>query len=585
MHTHSRAARVFLVAVALLASQTAAAQNDMCMPGIGGLAGTPTIDGIVDGYTGPGPLNFDAGWNGATRWNLSGDNGATTAAKLQTGIAGGFLYLSWVVDTPVTSGDDTIVVGFSTSAGAATDWRIHITPFDTPPADNSGLAPFTIVYWRDSGTWNSGGIAQNANGLWPMLNTSVSKAGNRWAVEMRVPLTNNIADAAQSTQVYLPASGTFRFYTNVLSTFGFVDMTVVQDPWPAGVIVAGGDILENHTPAVASWGVASFNTRPQCDAVELTWADIGVEFPANSGTIVSNMRRSNAVVETTDAQCSALPDVGGPSGPNNVYIARPRNLMSTQANNVTATYHIAYWGIPGVNNFDVIGLPGSLGVSNHPAGPQNITSGNQISLRSNWALTYKQSCFAKVHPHQCMQVEIDSNDPATRFRNKSVQRNMDFVPASINSRIAVVSGDQGRLPKGRDAHRFILFVDTDQQLTRGATPPAQGQREKARFRSDELLRVTRRDTRVAQFAFIVRGIVLRDDFLIINKHKYQLGERAGDFGLIASHRGPFQFWDWSLSGKGLRRTEQKDVFTLDVRPGDAVELRTLVSAVEKRRRD
>src|SRR5688572_9796939 len=96
------ARRILAVFFCLLLPGLAAAQNDMCVPGIGGLAGTPTIDGIVDGYTGPGAINNDAGWNGATRWNLSGDNGATTAAKLQAGLAGGFLYLSYVIDTPQT---------------------------------------------------------------------------------------------------------------------------------------------------------------------------------------------------------------------------------------------------------------------------------------------------------------------------------------------------------------------------------------------------------------------------------------------------------------------------------------------------
>jgi hypothetical protein len=570
-------------AVVLLAA-AAFPQNDICVPGIGGLAGTPVIDGIVDGYTGPGGVNSDPGWNGATRWNLSGDHGATTGTKFQAGFAGGSLYLSYVIDTPAYGQDNTIVIGFAqTGAAASTDWRIHIIPFNVaPPPDGANIAPLSVVYWRDSTTWNSGAGGINANGLWPSTNTKVSKAGNRWAVEIQVPVTNNIANAAANNAVYLPAAGTFSFYTAVFSTFGFIDNMVVQDPFPAGVEVTPGDLLEKSIPPVPNWGVASLNSRPACTGVSISWPDIGVEFPAMSLTIVQQIRRYNgAISEATLADCNALGDGANPglNGPNNVFIARPLNEMGVTATNVFATFRLANWGIPAPQLFDRIGSPSFLGVSNNPTPPANILPAANASLRANWALTYKQSCQYMFQTHECIQVDVDSNDPLVRFKNKSVQKNMDFVPASTFKRTAIVSGAFKPITRDEMNH-FVLVVDTDQQLTRGAVPPRDWERKYRNFRSDELNRVTRKTTGVAQFAWIARGIRLRDDFIIINKTKYRLGVRAGDFGYVASHSGPFSNWQWTLLGEQLAHDEKNpNVFRLDVKPGHDVELLTVLEAV------
>ena len=117
----------------------AGAQNDVCVNSIGGLGGTPTFDGQVEG---------DVGWNNAVRINVSGDMGSTTATKMQMGIVGSTLYLGLVVSAPTVSPDTTVVLGFSPNDGmTAHDWRLHISPFDVaPPADGTkNNPPFAVM--------------------------------------------------------------------------------------------------------------------------------------------------------------------------------------------------------------------------------------------------------------------------------------------------------------------------------------------------------------------------------------------------------------------------------------------------------
>ena len=140
----SQAARRLMLAAMIVLSciAIARAQNDICLTNIGGLGGTPQVDGIVEGFT-LGSANVDPGWNNAVRFNLSGDNGSTTATKLMAGRTNSFVYLAVVVNwSSLTANQaDTIVITLSTTANAAEDWRIHIKPFDTGITDGSNIVP------------------------------------------------------------------------------------------------------------------------------------------------------------------------------------------------------------------------------------------------------------------------------------------------------------------------------------------------------------------------------------------------------------------------------------------------------------
>jgi hypothetical protein len=140
--------RTCILLLAFLLAYKAGAQNDICLNNIGGLGGTPTFDGQVEG---------DIGWNNALRLNVSGDMGSTTATKMQMGIVGSTLYLGLVVSAPTISPDTTVVLGLSPNDGVtAHDWRLHISPFDVapPPDGTRNNPPLAVTYWHDSSNWN-----------------------------------------------------------------------------------------------------------------------------------------------------------------------------------------------------------------------------------------------------------------------------------------------------------------------------------------------------------------------------------------------------------------------------------------------
>jgi hypothetical protein len=595
-------ATYFLASIVVLSAATASAQNDMCVPSIGGLAGTPTVDGIVDGYTPPPmtpPLNYDAGWNQATRWNLSGNHGGTTATKLQAGVAGGFLYLSYVVDTPVYGQDNTIVIAFSqTGKPASTNWRIIITPSNVAnPPNGAGKAPFAVNYWRDgdpmSGTyWNKNQVGTNDPMHWTYTNTKWSRSTNRWALEIKIPLTTSEMDnAASPDKVYLPASGPFRFYTAVFNAYGFLDPMampmVIQDPWPAGADTATGDLLQNLTPDPANWGQMSFNLRPACTGVSITWAGIGVRQPPGgpAAPIISEIRRfAGAIPQANIAACS---NAVGPTGPVNEFIAKPSStIMPGPAPGVFATFRLANWGIAAPQDFDKIGSPSFAGVLSNPTPLAGVPAGNMTAdLVATWSLSYEQSCQYKFHPHQCIQVDVDSNDLSVRFLNKSVQRNMDFVPLSKFEQTAHISGDWGKvLGRDLDVYHLAILVETDQQFT-NIKPPASvlGPCDRLSFRHEELVAMAPKIERGAQLAWIARGILLSDDTIIINGRKYRKGIRVGDFGYVGTHAGTFNGWTTSFKGGGLRPVPRAPgLFMIDVPRGTGADVVTVLEAVERR---
>ena len=599
-------ALVFMMSVPVLATP-----NDICVPNIsGGLTTVPTIDGVIEGYTGPGTVNNDPGWEGVARVNLldnTGPNmGTLAAAKFQIGRDANFVYLGFVVGIPTSGVNSTIVVGLSTKAGdPATDWRLHLKPFSGATADPS----FTdlnqqlnaITWWRNSTQWNLANPNPPAHvagaGEWPMQNTRFSKSGNQYAVEMKIPITTNVANAGQDTAVYFPASGTFRLYVNVLST-NTISNTTTQDPWPAGVVVVPGEstFLTRNTPDVAQWGTVSFNDRAECDGVSLEWNQIGVDNPVSPGTLISDIRRYDppgaGTFTETEEQCAALDPSfqwDAAKGPSNTFVAKPLNGMVGTTAKVSATFRVANWGIPGTTEWTKIGeanpplIPTPLvpaDVTNNPAPQQSIAPGTTGNLLSNWSLSYRWSCLYKFRPHQCIQVDLDSNDPATRFKDKSAQRNMNFVPASRFEQQARISGNQGEPPPGQDEHEYIITVETDQQglleekddRTARAAQTRQQQRKPRRLQSQELAEGARQHfgrevTNVA--TWIARGALRTGKTINIGGTEHEYTRRAGDFGYVAGHTGPIQGWRFEFSGEGLKQLSDNVYIIRVKREGEA----------------
>jgi hypothetical protein len=609
-HGHLLRAACAAALAVLLSVPVLATPTDMCIPNIsGGLTAVPTIDGIIEGYTDPDPdvINNDPGWEGAARVNLldnTGPNmGTLAAAKFQMGRDANFVYLGFVVGIPTSGVNSTIVIGLSTKADEpASDWRFHLKPFSAgtaaPAFTGKDQQLNAITWWRNNTEWNKENPNPAAHPVgameWPMQNTRFSKSGNQYAVEMKIPITHSAANATGETAVYFPDSGTFRLYVNVLSTNSIID-TLTQDPWPAGVLVmpVEGTFLTRNTPDVSQWGTVSFNDRAACDGVSLAWNQIGVDSPTSPGTLISDIRRFNpgGGFSETEAQCAARDPSfqwPGSKGALNKFVAKPLNNMPTQAK-VSATFRVANWGIPGAGEWTKIGeavpplIPTPLvpaDVVNNPAPQQNIAPAATGNLVSEWSLSYRWSCLYKFRPHQCIQVDLDSNDPATRFKDKSAQRNMNFVPASRFEQRARISGNQGEPPPGQDEHEYIITVETDQQgllasdkdERTGRTARTQQQRNPRRLQSRELsegaLRHFGREaTNLA--TWIARGSLRTGKTINIGGTEHEYTRRAGDFGYVAGHTGPITGWRFDFSGEGLKQLSE-GVYTIRVkREGEA----------------
>ena len=696
---------------------TAATAPDVCIQNIGGVVGkAPILDGTVSG---------DAGWNNAVELNLSGDNGLTTASKLLIGrkdryikinttgkletIMQDSLYIGLVVNAPLPTAptakkDTTLVLGLSPDDSAyASDWRLHITPFQTGGAK--------ATYWNntaDHTSWpNNHTVAKNE---WPLANlqcdpqcplsNTATTTNGHWELELVIPIgSTGVKLGTGSNPSY------FKIYANVLNTLlGNAVNSVGQDVWPPNLVLPNGAIT-NTTPNTTDWGKVYLQTPTPntCTGVKLAWENIGVLDPTatnypNSSKIVNEIKRVKAskITETSIAACDVRAYNYQPSNLSssdfveNIFIAKPENTMDHDATKLSATFRLADWGIPGVDpnaesgggtpHFEAarglmkpLGAPVALavsvepkfscdptvtdsahnlpkqceGVTNNPtdslASYATITQGGVGELKAKWTLNYKQSCFYKfsstpAYPnegtsHQCMQVDLHSDDPNTRLLNRSVQKNMDFVDASTVKRLASISGDQGPLPTGKTSHRFLLQVDQEEQgspyhTTRttegwfsGREVNEKGYGHFLNNQQDEQISqygasaasvdhnvnpksekgyLYFRDKQLAKVAsehfgkdvnhmlsWIVRGFVYTGDKIIINGNAYENVRRVGDFGLVAGHAGSISGWTadfrttpTSDSSQITQISPDSNVYTLEVTPGHQATIETTIVAEE-----
>jgi hypothetical protein len=595
--------------VALLAAipGVSFAQSDVCIPGLGGLASAPTIDGVVDG---------DPGWNQAVRLNLKELSGTPREGSMQLGTAGGFLYLSFEVEgTPSPGIDDLVVLGFSTTSSAIQDWRVHVSPFTVAGITNTvyqNQDPKERLYWRNSGNWNfnssAGGTADVPSQ--PFIGEiKVSRNGNNWAMEMKIPISSNPADAAGSTLLYLPSSPTtFKLYVNVLSTFD-LGSTFTQDAWPqtvamltAGATGSGGNSAANRTPAPGTWAVASTFSRTACTGVYMTWdnnlgvrhtptGSIGYTSTTGPGPFRAGGLSTGAILSTVDDCIANLPNdnTPWPTGtvlPDNYFVAKPGN-DGPPANRVYVKFYVAPWGIPGA--FDP-GAPNAywhpLGELFQPTGAPTVHStpeatvptdvGGMPSLAAplstpSWQLSYKQACvytesfYYTNQGHHCIQAEAHSNDPSVVIRTKSIQFNHNFLTSSVAQSDATISvKGRGRPAQPGRPHELLLFTQKlIQRFTRdgqrfypsaikgdqaAATRIAAATAVPRQFRAFGPVPADRYPNGLDEgMTVITNGYLKQGDFMIIGSKKYQYAQYVGGYSYFAGHAGVVQNWVESLA--------------------------------------
>jgi hypothetical protein len=537
------------------------------------------------------------------------------------------IYLGLRISSPQLAANTTIVLTLSKNdltTGATDDWKIHIRPGNVGTSGH----PTAVMYWRDSSgsgsgsgsgssgvAWNSGvapaGVAiAAAAGDWLIDNVFFSDQGvNGWQLEMRIPRASSAGAAGSgSTQgVYFPPSSKFRMYVNVLSTSSITG-TYQQDPWPAGVVIqpAASNLLEKLTPDKPNWGVVSLYPRSECKGVSLAWNAIGVKDASSAigqkikllsppaGGYPGTDFDGNGVKDIHD--CQALSDNynwPAPQGGVNTFIARPTSTMPTDGK-VNATFYVASWGIPGVTDWKKTGelYPVAGGVTNNPTSELPIPANGFVNLESEWTLSFKQSCTYALSNsgHHCIQVDLDSSDVNTVLLNRSAQRNMDFVTASVFQRSATISTNGlAKPPVGQSAHDYLLTVETARQRYTYDKPYYYPIRDnKNQMNSFLMQRIPEHyygKGLTEALIWIARGYVKTGDKLVINKEPYIYARRTGSFGYVVGHAGEVTDWSMELKnadpkGPRLEKVGSTNAYSIKIPPETSVSLETRVEAKE-----
>ena len=637
--------------------------KDLCVTQIGGLAGPPLMDGRPEG---------DVGWNSAVQVGLREGKGVPRMGTLQLGrhevsAADKSLYLSvdltgFQQSSGGTRGpglNDTVVIALSTDADAAHDWRIHISPFSSPILDPLlSQSPRAKKVWRDSTKWNlahpasPAACAASEIGKYATCSrdltigdVKIARRGSRWSLEIKLPYHSDVLQAGSDGAVYIPTSGEFRLYANVVSA-NDVSGVYVEDPWPtdATLVPRGEEYIENSTPdkgsggAAGSWGVVSFNDRAACTGVRILSA--GVRGTNAVGTPLGSASRPTPPSGTdaagiyytvgstkarSAAECGPLADSfdwsgtqanpTGTRGPSNWFVAHAENTSSVGVAGIGAKFQIAPWGLPSAvgTDWDLIGkrfdpdAPGGNDIFQSPSsviGPI-VTDERQ----TNWQLSYKESCMYVLSNrttvggspagHHCVQAELTSTDPDAVFLQKSLQFNHDVVAASTVSRTATISGRGYGVPPNRRAkHDILLQLDSVVRTYRrdndyyyaSSRPVPVGESDRSgnsevspQFRHFSKIHVSNFPNGLTEaMTWIARGYLKSGGRLGIGDKRYEKAKFIGGFSMEAGHAGPVDAWTVAFSATDNEAIEPVGGdYAVHVRQDDVVQVTTTVEVREK----
>ncbi len=413
--------------------------NTLCFnPSVGvpGVSGPPTVNGVIAG---------DLGWTDSFRYLFV--NGSTVPDTIAQGIKdNNNLYLSFEVNNDTSFDDnDVIVLTFDPGDGPSNHRRIHIFPVFQGVGAAVGGAPREVDYWTDSSTWNTNAATKIVNPAWLVNNIRVASASsgasqNHWYVEMKIPITGApSAGAATDTGINFPASGTFGFYMDVIRVATSAgSSTAAERVWPPGAPTIF-PFLEANTPAPGTWGKGTLGGSI-CNGVSVY-----------SSTIITNNTPPSVISLNSSNIFSALV-YNTTTNATGTFIA---------ANKVKATFKIANWGIPGASNWALVPAAGnptssSAASATIPAATM-MAAGTSTLSTGAWVLGAQTQTPFAANTHQCILVELDSDDPGTVFVNKSAWTNMDFAVTASPFEASAKVGTKGyKLPPGQDSHEFIL---------------------------------------------------------------------------------------------------------------------------------
>ncbi len=418
--------------------------------GVPGISGPPDWLGVSPDYS----LD-DVRWRGATQRTFGGgasQSAVFKAIQVNTPAAGGAvdgaIYLSFraAYVQALSAANDYVYFGIRAgSGGKAMVARIQVhgasftpagPPSANPPANIASLSFWTST--NNGASWTL--ITPNPGDPQPTwINTSGRSwlhpadggdPNNRWAVQLKIPVTSAMVDIIDAGGPNLGANFTMWYLirATVEVAPGNYAPVILGEYRTTGTTNVGN--LNGTFPATSAWEQYALTSGPGAfGGIAITWGDVLVQNGLGTGTTIQN-------------------------GANNTFIARPRNYRPAIVNagdpdftipvgDIEATFRIANWGSvsgqPWNPNFatgqwDMV--PGVQPVPSQDPIPV-LTAGSNPPATNPIRHTTLMNLAAGKSTHQCVLVTLTGN--SLNFLNDSLYQNMNYDHASTLAREAEIS--------------------------------------------------------------------------------------------------------------------------------------------------
>jgi hypothetical protein len=559
-----------LLAIGLLACLSSAGATDqVCFnhvtdPGAPPNFGAPPlIDGSINNGD-PRWSGADLGWSNSFRYVFGNPDGPVVPDTIVEGLRGDTqLYISVQANntTPKSGSSDplnAVVVAFDPDGtGTKMQWFVIYPVLNGATNGNKQDTQSVEFYYNQSNLSNPLTDASHyvMNPSWlPGSGTGSSNApcstagatciqvddeGGSWSMEMAVPIVGPMGDP--STGLILPSTGHFGFYINVLRIVAGEQWA--QSAWPAGHTIPGCPsnatcYLNDSLPPTTNWGNGFIDPHPSpaCNGLSLGSQNLSINVTNSTFPVVG----SNWI----DAMSA------------NTFHANVSNTGSA-ANNVTATFFIANFGLPSSQSWQQVAISQPSTGSTIPAGGGPLTS-------NTWQPS-DPSVFVG-HEHQCILARLDANPPNnTVFTNNSAVQNATVFNAStVEFPVTVSSKGYTVNPEHNTDQLFDIVLRTKQDVIN----PCQ---------YNQTATVQRDCTPVSQLVETAEacrhtGTYLSDK----NKTKRELCEPLGSFTFVAKHKGAVDKWNYQLTGPGLGKPDSNGVYHLRLANNTVVDLKSVI---------
>jgi len=415
-----------------------------------------------------------------------------------------YLFLSWVIrisalNTAIDRAN--FVLGDGTNY-VAIQVKLNTNSAQVAGTQNSGAYTYRIhscTLTGDTISINNPAIAidgaaiENAGRIWVDVTSPGRGLNTRWAFQVAIPLGVAWAPSALA----IPVSGAFKLWYEVIASLPN-SATVkyhVPPPLPPLVPVETSNVLQIVPSGLQLGHLLDLSTgNVGCTAgVELTWGNVGVRNvdPANdpprSSTTSIRLdlgqvyppNKADPVNGGTPYNESHTPNVNLSENQNQFFATPtfPAGFDVSKREKIRATFSLANWGsqigqgsswtpVPGGSNVQFLNQNNEVRfvwpTSGTDVAPTSFTT--QLVRNINKYLNHvHNSTLSAVpiarHPHQCVLVELFSDDSSVVITRSSIYQNMNVTSASIAREPARIS-IEGLTPIGAEPRDVYLYLQT-----------------------------------------------------------------------------------------------------------------------------